>query len=148
MVRDEPLGCSPPGTSIVSIIAFHRAGARRDVNPQNYVKVKNKIASDLIANFEKAIGVSVREHIEEIAVATPQAFARYTGAYDGIVCGYETEPWDSVLPRMMMLLEDQHFDGRQFCGGYAFRWVGYSSAIISGQVAALLTLQDIGREEL
>jgi prolycopene isomerase len=135
--------CSPPGTSIVFITALYRPEAWHDVGPRDYVRVKNKIASELIADLESATGASLREHIEEFEVATPQTFARYTGSHDGIIYGYEPEPWDSLLPRMMMLGDDQHFDGLQFSGGHAFRCHGYSSTFLSGQVAALLTLRDM-----
>lgn len=135
--------CSPPGTSIVYITTLYRPEAWRDVSPRDYVRTKNRIASELIDDLESATGASIREHIEEFEVATPQTFARYTGSHDGIIYGYEPEPWDSLLPRMMMLSEDQHFAGLQFSGGYAFRCHGYSSTFLSGQVAALLTLRDI-----
>jgi phytoene dehydrogenase-like protein len=135
--------CSPPGTSIVSLTTLLRAEAWRDVKPQDYVKVKNRIADGLIRNFERATSTSLHDHIEEFEVATPQTFARYTGNYDGIIYGYEPEPWDSLLPRMMMMEEDQYFNGLHFCGGYAFRCTGYSSTFLSGQTAALLTLRDL-----
>jgi phytoene dehydrogenase-like protein len=135
--------CSPPGTSIVSLTTLLRPEPWRDVSPQDYVTIKSKIASDLIADFENATGTSVRDHIEEFEVATPQTFARYTGAYNGVVYGYEPEPWDSLVPRMMMMEEDRHLDGLRFCGGYAFRCLGYSGSTMSGQTAALLTLRDM-----
>jgi prolycopene isomerase len=139
--------CSPPGTSIVFITTLYRPEAWQDVGPRDYVATKNKIASELIADLEKATGASLREHIEEFEVATPQTFARYTGSHNGIIYGYEPEPWDSLLPRMMMLGDDQHIQGLQFSGGYAFRCHGYSSTFLSGQVAALLTLRDIKERE-
>jgi prolycopene isomerase len=107
--------------------------------------VKNKIASDLIADFEAATGAPLREHIEEFEVATPQTFARYTGSYNGSIYGYEPEPWDSLVPRMMMMQEDAFLAGLQFCGGTAFRGHGVSSSTLSGQTAALLTLRDMDR---
>jgi prolycopene isomerase len=135
--------CSPPGTSIVSITTLYQPEVWKDVSPQDYVRVKNRIASDLIAQFEQATGAPIGEHIEEFEVATPQTFARYTGSYDGIIYGYEPEPWDSLIPRMMALQDDKHVDGLDFCGGFAFRCHGYSSSFMSGQTAALLTLRDL-----
>jgi prolycopene isomerase len=137
--------CSPPGTSIVSITTLYRPEAWKDVTPRDYVRVKNKIASDLIADFEAATGAPLREHIEEFEVATPQTFARYTGSYNGCIYGYEPEPWDSLVPRMMMMQEDAFLAGLQFCGGTAFRGHGVSSSTLSGQTAALLTLRDMDR---
>jgi phytoene dehydrogenase-like protein len=135
--------CSPPGTSIVSITTLYRPEVWQNVAPRDYVKVKNKVASDLIAHFEQATGAPIREHIEEFEMATPQTLARYTGSYNGIIYGYEPEPWDSLMPRLMSLKNDQHFEGLQFCGGFAFRCHGCSSSVKSGQTAALLTWRDM-----
>jgi phytoene dehydrogenase-like protein len=135
--------CSPPGTSIVSITTLYRPEVWEHVSPRDYVRVKNEIANDLIAHFEQATGAPIREHIEEFEVATPQTYARYTGSYNGIIYGYEPEPWDSLIPRMMTMQDDAPFDGLQFCGGYAFRCHGYSSALMSGPVTALLTFRDM-----
>jgi prolycopene isomerase len=138
--------CSPPGTSIVSSTTLYQAEVWKDVKPRDYVKVKNRIANDLIVDLEQALGAPLREHIEEIEIATPQTYARYTGSFNGIIYGYEPEPWDSLIPRMMMMGDDKHFDGLEFCGGFAFRCHGYSSAVMSGQTAALLTLRDLIEE--
>ena len=138
--------CSPPGTAIMSTTTLYQPDAWKNVSPRDYVKVKNRIAHDLIVDLERAIGASLREHIEEIEVATPQTYARYTGSFNGIIYGYEPEPWDSLIPRMMMMGDDKHFDGLEFCGGFAFRCHGYSSAFMSGQTAALLTLRDLIEE--
>ncbi|MGD8792782.1 MAG: NAD(P)/FAD-dependent oxidoreductase, partial [Anaerolineae bacterium] len=113
------------------------------VRPRDYVQVKNRIAGELITQFEGATGASIRPHIEELEVATPQTFARYTGAYDGTIYGYEPEPWDSLIPRMMMMQDDEYIEGLVFCGGNAFRCHGYSSSLMSGQTAALRTFGDL-----
>jgi len=135
--------CSPPGTSVVSITTLYRPEVWKNVSPSDYVRVKNQVAGDLIAGFERATGAPIREHIEEFEVATPQTMARYTRAYNGIIYGYEPEPWDSLIPRMMSMNDDRYFDGLGFCGGFAFRCHGYSSSFKSGQTAALLTWRDM-----
>jgi prolycopene isomerase len=138
--------CSPPGTSIVSITTLFRPDAWKAVRPEEYVGVKNHIADALIADFEKATGAPLRQHIEEVEVATPLTYARYTGAHGGTIYGYEPEPWDSLIPRMMALTAERHIQGLEFCGGYAFRCHGYSSSFMSGQTAGLLTLQSLMQE--
>jgi phytoene dehydrogenase-like protein len=135
--------CSPPGTSIVSITTLYDPKAWESVTAHDYVRVKNQIARDLIADFEGATGAQIRKHIEEFEVATPQTFARYTGSYNGVIYGYEPEPWDSLIPRMMALQDNRHFGGLEFCGGHAFRCHGCSSSIQSGGTVALLTLRDL-----
>ena len=78
-------------------------------------------------------------------MATPQTFARYTGAYGGGIYGYEPEPWDSIMPRLMTF-QDKHIEGLEFGGGYAFRCHGYSSSFMSGQTSALLAYRDMLEE--
>jgi len=140
--------CSPPGTCILSITTAFRPGVWDNVQPEEYVKVKNKIAEALINHFEIGTGISIREHIEEIEVATPQTFARFTGTYGGIVYGYEPDPWDSFIPRLMAMNDEKHIEGLEFCGGFGKRCHGYSSSLKDGETAGLLTLQDLIKKGL
>ena len=135
--------CSPPGTSIVSITALFRPEAWSGVKPADYVRVKNKVARELIMDLERATGAPIREHIEEIEVATPVTFAHYTGTRGGVIYGYEPEPWDSIMPRMMLMNDEVHIQGLRFCGGFGFRCHGYSSSVKSGQTVGLLALRDL-----
>jgi prolycopene isomerase len=135
--------CSPPGTSIVYITTLFRPEAWANVKPEEYVEVKNRIADGLITDFEKALGISIRDHIEEIEVATPQTFARYTRTYNGIIYGYEPESWDSLVPRLMSMNDDTHIEGLEFAGGFGRRGHGYSSALNDGEIAALLVLNKL-----
>ena len=135
--------CSPPGTCIVSITSAFLPGSWDDVQPEEYFTLKNKIAEDLINTFEKATGAPIKEHIEEIEVATPQTISRFTKAYNGVVYGYEPDSWDSIVPRLAMMNDDKHIEGLEFCGGHGKRAHGYSSSLKDGQTAALLTLQDL-----
>jgi len=137
--------CSPPGTAILSTTTLYKSGVWQDVQPADYVAVKNRIAADLVSELERALDAPISDHIEEIEVATPQTFARYTGAYGGGIYGYEPEPWDSIMPRLMTF-QDKHIEGLEFGGGYAFRCHGYSSSFMSGQTSALLAYRDMLEE--
>jgi prolycopene isomerase len=128
--------CSPPGTTILSLTAGFRPEAWSGVEAGEYNRVKTRIAEKLIRQFEQATGVDIRGHIEELEVATPQTFARYTGAHDGIVYGYEPEPWDSVIPRALSLEKERYVHGLDFCGGFSYRCHGYGSSMLSGKAAA------------
>jgi len=138
--------CSPAGTSMITITTLFRPDVWSRVTPKDYVKTKSRIASDLIADLANATGAPLHDHIEEIEVATPLTFARYTGTHAGTIYGYEPEPWDSLIPRMMSMPADKVIQGLEFCGGYAFRCHGYSSSFMSGQTAALLTLRELNQE--
>jgi phytoene dehydrogenase-like protein len=138
--------CSPPGTTILFITTLYRPEAWAGVKPHHYVRVKNEVAKGLIADFEKATGAPIRKHIEEIEVATPVTFARYARVHGGTIYGYEPETWDSLVPRMMAMMEEKHIKGLEFAGGYSFRCHGYSSSFMSGQVAGLLTYAGLMEE--
>jgi len=134
--------CSPPGTSIMSVTTLYKDNAWDDVDEAKYVKAKNDIAKSIIRDVESALDVKISDAIEEFCVASPQTFARYTGAYDGGIYGYEAETWDSLIPRLMMMKEDVYIKGLRFVGGYGFRCHGYSSGYMSGNTKGLLTYKD------
>ena len=48
-----------------------------------------------------------------------------------------------MLPRLMMLKEDQLVTGIRFAGGYGPRIYGYSSTYLNGELTAKLTLADM-----
>lgn len=135
--------CSPPGTCIISITTLFHPDAWKNVKPEDYFKEKNRIADGLIAKFEEAVGISIKEHIEEIEVATPETFARYTRTYNGIIYGYEPESWDSLVPRLMMMGKQDYIKGLEFAGGFGRRAHGYSSSLKDGEMAALFVLNKL-----
>jgi phytoene dehydrogenase-like protein len=135
--------CSPPGTTIVSIITLVHPDVWKQVAPHEYHEIKRQLADSLITHFENATGTQIREHIEEIEIATPATYVRYTGAYKGIIYGYEPEPWDSLIPRAMTFHDEISIKGLRFCGGYTFFCHGYSSSLMSGVTAGLITYQEI-----
>ncbi len=138
--------CSPPGTTILSLTTLYQPNVWAGVSPRDYFATKDRIAAAMVAQFEEATGTSLRAHVEEVAVATPQTMARYTGAYKGAVYGYEPEPWDSLIPRLMSLQQERHIQGLEFCGGFAARGHGYSSALASGKLAASITQHQLGKQ--
>ena len=129
-------GCSPEGTTILSITAGFHAEAWEKISAKEYFKTKDRIAKKLIQQFEKATNTDIFKHIEEIEIATPETFARYTGAYNGIVYGYEPEPWDGIVPRVLAQDKENYIEGIQFCGGFSYRCHGYGSSVMSGKAAA------------
>jgi len=135
--------CSPPGTCIMSITTAFLPGVWDNVKPEEYVNLKNRIAEDLINKFEKATGIKVKDHIEEIEIATPETLARFTGTFNGVVYGYEPDSWDSFIPRLMAMNDEKHIEGLEFCGGFGRRCHGYSSSLKDGETAGLLTLQSM-----
>lgn len=73
-------------------------------------------------------------------------YARYCGHPQGVIYGYESQYWDGLTPRLMMMGEDHKVRGLRFAGGYSMRLSGYSSAYFSGDITGRQTVGDIKRE--
>lgn len=136
--------CSPRGTTILSIVTLYNADCWAGVKPKDYHRLKNKIASGMIDQFEGATGIKIRDHIEEIEIATPATFARYTRTYKGIFYGYEPDPWDGAIPRVLSLKDEEYIKGLLFAGGCAHMCHGYNSSIQSGRAAAVEAIGRMG----
>jgi prolycopene isomerase len=120
-----------------------RPEAWENVKPTGLFRTKTLMATGYLT-VRAGTKLSIRKHIEEIEISTPETYARYTGTYNGIIYGYEMEPWDSVIPRMLSIQDEKYIDGLYFAGGFSFRALGYSSSLLSGQTTALLTLKKGG----
>ena len=136
-------GCSPEGTSILWSTQLYRGDAWTDVKPEDYKRVKTELAQKLIEQYETATGIKISDCIEEISIATPVTFARYLGTPRGSIYGYQGQMWDNMLSRTMTLPMEQWTKGLIFCGGHAFRMLGYSSSYKSGSAAAGQAIQAI-----
>ena len=97
----------------------------KGVKPEDYVRFKQEFAKVMIDQFSEALGSPLSDHIEEIEIATPQTFARYTGAFKGSIYAYEQDPWDSVVARSMSRPQEQFIKGLDFAGGFASIGHGY-----------------------
>ncbi len=139
--------CSPKGTTILCITALYTENCWADVEPEDYFKQKDLLAARLIANFENATGITIHNNIEELEVATPVTFARYTAAPQGTVYGYLGSEWDGIISRIICESKECDTDGLRFCGGWGVQLSGMSSAIASGRNAAYATLEDIKEAE-
>ena len=139
--------CSPKGTCMMYFTTMFMSDDWGNVTEENYFKAKDRIAEDMINVFERETGYKIRDSIEEICLASPTTYARYCGHPEGVIYGYETCDWDSLMPRMMMMKEDAElFPGLRFAGGYAMRSSGYSSSYVSGDLSGRQTVGDLKRE--
>ncbi len=129
--------CSPKDTSMLFFtIPMFGNELPDDLTPENYKEWKNGIAKAYIEDYEKAIGIDIMSHIEEIEVATPVTFARYLGTPEGEIYGYNNVNWDNVVMRASNEKKDFTVPGLTYCGGHGTRGDGYSSAYYTGEFAA------------
>lgn len=140
--------CSPPGTTMLSSTALAGPEAWQEVRPAEYAGVKSSFACAMVRDLERYLQAPISAHIEEIAVATPQTFYRYTGTYRGVMYGYEQDPWDSVVARAMAAPGERPIRGLEFAGGFAAMGHGYAPSIISGRGAAQAALRRLEKSRL
>ena len=126
---------SPQGTSILSFTTLFE-DAWNDVDVKDYFKIKNEIAKRFIEDFEQRMNVNIKPYIEEIEVATPVTFARYTGTANGAIYGNKNSVNDSPYVRGRNMNNFDKINGLIFCGGNSYFTHGYSITYASGNTAA------------
>ncbi len=126
---------SPEGTSMLCMTTLFTGDYWGSVSPEDYIKEKERFALRMIENFEKATGIDIKSNIEEIEIAAPQTFARFTDTPEGTIYGYLGKEGDGVVARRMEK-KGETVNGLYFAGGYGHMLLGYSSALSSGRSVA------------
>ncbi len=134
---------SPKGTCTLFLTTMLSERAWEGVNEENYKSIKNKIAKRMIELYEKKLSVSVKPYIEEIVISTPSTFARYLNTPNGTPYGYEVQPWDTMIARIMNLRNEQFNENLYFIGAHGDRADGYSSAYSNGNFTAGRILKEV-----
>ena len=134
---------SPKGTCVGSFTTFGSPIDWNDLKQEDYFKFKNDGAKKMLRVLKEKTGIDLAGHIEEMEVSSPWTFARYLGAPEGSVYGYETTDWDGMMARMMMLGTDYPIKGLRPIGAAGPRGDGYSAAVICGQLMAANALKDM-----
>ena len=128
---------SPEGTAMMFFtMPVYGSDIPKDLKPQDYKKYKNDLAEKFIRDYEQVMGVSIMDHIEEIAIATPVTFARYLGTPEGTIYGYRTSGWDNVVMRSTAQVKDNGIKNLSFVGGHGIMGDGYSCAYMTGEATA------------
>ena len=123
---------------------FYTGDPFENVTEEDYFKLKERIANSCIERYEEVTGCDIRNHIEEVVIASPMTWARYLGTPKGDVYGYEPATWDGMFPRVQSgHKEDYTIKGLRFAGGHGTQMDGYSQAYLSGAEQARYTLLDI-----
>jgi phytoene dehydrogenase-like protein len=107
---------SAPGTSQANIVTLKYGEPWLSIPPSRYHETKFRCAEEMLQRVE-AIYPNVREHMEELEVATPLTHMRYLGHPAGAIYGFEQYTKDSMFfqPGRYSSVE-----GLYFAGG----WVG------------------------
>lgn len=140
-------GCSPAGTTILTITSLFTDNCWANVSPEEYYNEKDYIAAKLISIYERATGTVIHNNIEELEVATPVTFAHFTDTPQGVIYGYSGDDWDGMISRITSEKTESDTKGLRFCGGWGTQLSGYSSSICSGRNCAFATIEDIKEEK-
>ena len=132
--------CTPPGTTEVVLTISYTEDAWADVTEENYVEEKRKVADKLIANIENIMGYNLRDHIEEIEIASPVTFARYMNTPQGSIYGYMSLKWDGMSTRTLVSGMEQTIPGLFFVGGHSSGLSGYFPTYTGGNRTAFQIL--------
>jgi prolycopene isomerase len=138
---------SPPGTSELILNQSYGPDVWGQVAPGDYFETKRRFARAAVAHVEQTLGTNLFDHIEEIEVATPHTFCRYTGSHKGVVYGYEQDVWDSVIARALSFPFEQYIDGLEFVGSHGMLVQGFSAAISTGRLSALSILGKMKKKQ-
>jgi prolycopene isomerase len=135
---------SPEGTcTLFFTIPYMPGDFPETIRPQDYKKYKNEVVEKYIRHYEKTLGLSIMDHIEEFVIATPVTFARYLGTPDGEIYGYASMEWDNVVARTVVKDMENKIPNLIFCGGHSVQGDGYPSAFITGEMAAKQAIKEL-----
>ena len=103
--------CSPPGTSVISIATYQTDQRWLAMPPHQYHEKKYEFAENLLKQVEQVLP-GIREHIEEIEVATPLTNVRFYGAPGGAIGGFHRSSKEFYLfPMDRPLIQGLHCVG-------------------------------------
>ena len=128
--------CSPAGTTILTLTVSYTDDAWADVTEEDYVKVKREVAENIIDRVERALNLNIKDHIEEIEIASPVTFARYMRSPQGAVYGYASQRWDGMSSRTITEGMERTVPGLFFVGGHNASLAGYHPTYSSGSRTA------------
>ena len=121
------------GRAFLQFSKFYDGDAFENISEEEYFKVKDRIARECVERYEEVTGCNIKDHIEEMVVASPMTWARYLGTPKGDVYGYYPRLWDGMFPRVQCGDKvDYTIKGLRFCGGHGTQMDGYSQAYLSG----------------
>ena len=126
-------GCSPEGTSHMSLTACVFGSDWARIRPEDYKKTKLKVADRMISSYEEATGIKIRPYIEEIEVATPVTYSRYLGTPNGTPYGYQTSNWDGIVTRTIFKKKEKTIKGLYFAGATTETSLGVNMTYLSGK---------------
>ncbi|MCP4752144.1 MAG: NAD(P)/FAD-dependent oxidoreductase, partial [Proteobacteria bacterium] len=131
---------SPEGTCQVAIVSGQNTDLWRDIPPSQYADSKYQCA-DLVLKQLERVFPNLRNHVEEIEVATPLTYMRYLGHQGGSFYGFEQNIKDSIYlqPSRRSPIKGLFHAGAWVTTG------GFQPTLESGTSVAKEILEEIGQ---
>ncbi|MGI6221132.1 MAG: phytoene desaturase family protein [Coriobacteriales bacterium] len=138
---------SPEGTSVLFLTGATFGDAWKDVKPEEYRKVKERLAKHMIEVSERVLGIEITPYIEEIEIAGAATFARYLNTPMGTPYGYEVFNNDAFITRNLALAKDRAMPGLRIVGAGSEVQDGYGPTYLSGFRAAKFDIAEINAKK-
>ncbi len=130
-------GFSPEGTSQVAVVTLKYGDTWLQVPPAQYAAKKYECA-DVILTRLAEFYPNLRDHIEEIEIATPITSMRYLGTQKGSIYAYDHFIKDSDH----FIRNETHIKGLHGVGGW-FGMIGFQPTLTSGVVTAKAVMKEL-----
>jgi prolycopene isomerase len=137
----EDRDAAPEGKSQVALVCLQYGDVWDRIPPEKYAQTKYEFAEQLISMIEK-VYPKVREHIEEVEVATPLTMTRYLNTPGGAIYGFKQSTEDNALLRERM----GGVPGLYMSGSWTGMG-GFQPTYMSGAATAKATLKYLKRQE-
>ncbi|MCG8611913.1 MAG: NAD(P)/FAD-dependent oxidoreductase [Pseudomonadales bacterium] len=138
----EDADFAPKGKSQVVLVCLQYGEKWKSVPPEQYAKTKYAFAEKLIDLVAK-VYPKIRDHIEEVEVATPLTMMRYLNTPDGAIYGFQQTPQDSNLMRERL----DAVPGLYMAGSWTSVG-GFQPTYMAGEATARAVLKKLKTEEV
>lgn len=137
---------SPKNTTILVLKTLYYKDVWNTVNKSNYYSTKEMLANELIEEFESTFNVDIKEYIEEIEIASPLTFERFTNNINGCIYGPMRLGYDNSIDRLLSY-EEEKIPNLSFVGGSSIFGSGVDNAFYSGFYITEKLLEEERKED-
>ena len=137
---------SPKNTTILVLKTLYYGDVWKNVAKENYYQTKEMLADALIEEFENAFHVDIKEYIEEMEIATPFTFERFTNNINGSMFGPMRLGYDNSIHRLLSY-ESERIPHISFVGSSSLFGSGVDNAFYSGYYITEKLLEEERRSE-
>lgn len=137
---------SPKNTTILVLKTLYNDALWNKINASNYYQIKNDLANGLIEEFESTFNIDIKEYIEEMVIATPFTFERFTNNINGSFFGPMRLGYDNSIHRLISY-EEERIPHLSFVGSSSLFGSGVDNAFYSGYYITEKLLEDERRND-